>query len=616
VLAFVLLETASSLYAATVTASWNANPEPDIAGYRLSYGTQSGVYTAQVDVGNVTSWPLTLTGGVTYFFVVDAYDTAGLVSPNSAEISFAVPLPPGIASLAPASGFIATPIAITGTNFGATQGSSTVTVGGIAAMLVSWSDTSIVVTVPIGATTGNVVVTVMGVATNAVPFTVNIPVITADAVSPNAGTGASQTFALQYSDTAGATDVATTWVWFSATSVTAVNSCLVYYDRGAGKVSLLNDAGTQWMSGILGNAGSLQNQQCTVALGGSSTVALSGNTLIVNLAMTFAGGFNGPKNVYMFANGPNASSGWQTRGTWTVPAGPVTADSVSPAAGTGASQTFALQYSDTAGAADLATAWVWFDATFAASAVNSCLVYYDRGTNKVWLLNDAASQWTPGTVGSSSSLQNKQCAVTLGSSTTVALSGNILTLNLAMTFFPGFAGAQNVYMFAANTGGITSGWQTRGAWTVPGGTVLVTADTVTPSTGVGASQTFALQYSDTASALDLTTEWVWFNATFASSAANSCLIYYDRGANMVWLLNDAGTQWMPGTVGSSGVLQNTQCAVALGNSTTVALSGNALTVNLAMTFTGFSGAKTVYMFAENGAGTLSGWQTRGTWMVP
>ena len=69
----VLLGTASTLHAATATASWDPNPEPDIAGYKLSYGTATGVYTTTVDVGNVTSYVRTgLTPATRYFFVVQA----------------------------------------------------------------------------------------------------------------------------------------------------------------------------------------------------------------------------------------------------------------------------------------------------------------------------------------------------------------------------------------------------------------------------------------------------------------------------------------------------------------------------------------------------------------
>src|SRR5580765_7312569 len=100
-----VLATASILHAATVTATWNQNPESDIAGYRLLYGTQSGVYTTTLDVGNVTTTVATVTGGQTYFFVVQAYDTSGLTSPNSAEVSMFVPAPtpPALTSLSPTS---------------------------------------------------------------------------------------------------------------------------------------------------------------------------------------------------------------------------------------------------------------------------------------------------------------------------------------------------------------------------------------------------------------------------------------------------------------------------------------------------------------------------------
>jgi len=45
-----------------------------------------------------------------------------------------------VATLSPTSGTAGTPVTITGTNFGATQGSSTVTFNGTAATATTWSD--------------------------------------------------------------------------------------------------------------------------------------------------------------------------------------------------------------------------------------------------------------------------------------------------------------------------------------------------------------------------------------------------------------------------------------------------------------------------------------------
>ncbi len=79
---------------------------------------------------------------------------------------------PSITRLSPIAGPAGTSVTITGTNFGAMQGASTVTFNTTTATPTSWSATSIVVAVPSGATTGNVVVTLPGAASNGVSFTV------------------------------------------------------------------------------------------------------------------------------------------------------------------------------------------------------------------------------------------------------------------------------------------------------------------------------------------------------------------------------------------------------------------------------------------------------------
>lgn len=73
----------------SVTLAWDANPEPDIAGYRLHYGEASGSYTTTADAGNVVTATVgDLVIGKTYFFVVTAYNTASLESLPSNEASF------------------------------------------------------------------------------------------------------------------------------------------------------------------------------------------------------------------------------------------------------------------------------------------------------------------------------------------------------------------------------------------------------------------------------------------------------------------------------------------------------------------------------------------------
>ena len=75
--------TALPLEAATLT--WDKNPEPDVTGYVVSYGTQSGLHTTQVNVGNVLTFTLTPPAGQSYYVVVQAYNATGS-SPKSAEL--------------------------------------------------------------------------------------------------------------------------------------------------------------------------------------------------------------------------------------------------------------------------------------------------------------------------------------------------------------------------------------------------------------------------------------------------------------------------------------------------------------------------------------------------
>lgn len=86
--------------------------------------------------------------------------------------NFAQATGPSITSVSPASGPWGTPVTIQGTNFGTSQGKSTVTFDGTLATPTSWSNTSIVVPAPKGSASGNIVVDVAGVLSNGKPFSV------------------------------------------------------------------------------------------------------------------------------------------------------------------------------------------------------------------------------------------------------------------------------------------------------------------------------------------------------------------------------------------------------------------------------------------------------------
>jgi hypothetical protein len=78
--------------ASQVKLAWDPNTEPNIAGYRVYIGTASGVYSAPVDVGNITNYTATgLQPGTSYFISVTAYDQSAIESGFSNEVTAIMP---------------------------------------------------------------------------------------------------------------------------------------------------------------------------------------------------------------------------------------------------------------------------------------------------------------------------------------------------------------------------------------------------------------------------------------------------------------------------------------------------------------------------------------------
>ncbi len=70
------------------TTNTDGTPLTDLAGYKIYYGTTSGSYTNNIDVGNVTTSVVNnLTDGRTYYFTATAYDSSGIESSFSNEVS-------------------------------------------------------------------------------------------------------------------------------------------------------------------------------------------------------------------------------------------------------------------------------------------------------------------------------------------------------------------------------------------------------------------------------------------------------------------------------------------------------------------------------------------------
>ena len=78
----------------SVTLQWDPNTEPDLAGYKVYSSTLSGLYGDPIATlpPSVTTYQSTgLVKGVTYFFVVSAYNSQGVESLPSEEVARTIP---------------------------------------------------------------------------------------------------------------------------------------------------------------------------------------------------------------------------------------------------------------------------------------------------------------------------------------------------------------------------------------------------------------------------------------------------------------------------------------------------------------------------------------------
>jgi len=91
-LAILFIVTDPYAYAAEATLGWDPNTEPDLAGYRVYVGSESGSYSSSVDTGMETSYTLSnLEPDKTYYLTVTAYNMQGAESDHSAELVYKTP---------------------------------------------------------------------------------------------------------------------------------------------------------------------------------------------------------------------------------------------------------------------------------------------------------------------------------------------------------------------------------------------------------------------------------------------------------------------------------------------------------------------------------------------
>jgi hypothetical protein len=135
-----------------------------------------------------------------------------------------------------------------------------------------------------------------------------------------------------------------------------------------------------------------------------------------------------------------------------------------------------------------------------------------------------------------------------------------------------------------------------------------------PTSGGGASVTFALTVSDGKGAGSIVSATLLLNSSLTGTGG--CFVSYSQRNNSLYLANDGVSAWLgPSVVGGGAVLSNSQCTVNPA-AASVTLAGSALTLSIPMTFAAaFAGAKTSWGYASDVSSANSGYQALGAWVV-
>jgi hypothetical protein len=145
-----------------------------VAVYGSGFGTTQGSGSVWLgsSYGVVVSW-----GDTQIVATVSAISTSGTAQVQQGGLlSNALPFSVNtatISNVSPVSGVAGTLVTITGSGFGADQGSGQVWLGTANGVVQSWGDTQVVAVVATGATSGSAQILQNGVMSNAVPFAVN-----------------------------------------------------------------------------------------------------------------------------------------------------------------------------------------------------------------------------------------------------------------------------------------------------------------------------------------------------------------------------------------------------------------------------------------------------------
>lgn len=392
-------------------------------------------------------------------------------------------------------------------------------------------------------------------------------------VNPNASTmsvNSTQTYTFVASDTSGAQDIAGLNILFQD-SPASPTACWLYYQVSTHTMTAYRNGTWSAPVGTLAPS-TLSGDACTVDPG-TAQVTLSGNNLSLVLPITITSGDNNAWPIYLnVGNNADTFSGYTQLGTVTVSAAGPQGFTLTVSPQTvqgfplGQTASYTVSVVPSGGFSDPVT----FSTTTTAGHTGNS--------------TQLSATFEPPTVTGSGS-------TTMTVSTTTAEPPDIYRINVT--------GSSQSLSNSASTGPIEVS-------NVP------PSNSITPNTGAGSTQTFAIQMRDR---IDI----AGMNLLIAPSLAgqNACWMYFDGTA--VYLAGDDGVTWTRIGVPGSGSGSNSQCLINLTGASYdhgSSAQPDVKILRIPVSFTpAFAGSKTLFVRASNRAGFDSGYQALGAWTV-
>ncbi len=441
-----------------------------------------------------------------------------------------------------------------------------------------------------------------------------------DRVNPNAGQGlvnVTQLFAATYLDGNGWRDIRN--AYFLINTTTDTNSGMyARYDRETGKLYLWGASVGQWLGGYSpGEAQTIATANAILDVAQCTTSGIT-NVLTMTWAVKFKSSMSGvTHNQYLnVEDKAGASSGWRQVGTWHVNRAP-TLGIVSPKSGQSAPgilKIFQAVYRDADGFNDLNNVYFLMNTT--ASPINACYARYDQVNNLLHLANDGGAFGVGVAPGTPNVILSNSYAELVAGQCQVTRSGTSLTVHWAIRFKEAFSGKQyKQYLRADDRWGASSGFQSKGTWTV---NRPPTVGPTLPDSGYAGPwriQYFTATYTDPDGWQNLAEACFLINHD--TNAAYGVYARYERSSGLLYLRNDQDTAWLGGYApGSAAAIENGQAILDVAQ-TTVSGSGTNLQIRWALRFKpAFIGwQRNEYLKATDKHGASSGWVLVGVWKV-